>query len=183
MSTKKDSELVAAAKALDAELASFAAAAEEIRRAPLASQRHLEKAAQLLGNIGEAEAALREKITALAQALQGANAAREAQSASILQRAAQIEARHQDLQRLLAMYAALGQKATEVNAHLAPVEGEPEDARIARAEAHLAELGGEVQALFEAARAADYPDVVRMADALRQQLGSLRAKLRRFAAP
>jgi len=178
-SPKRDSELVQAAKALDAELTAFAAAAEEIRRAPLASQRHLEKAAQLLAQIGEAETALRARITTLAQALQAANAAREAQGASILVRAGQVEARHHDLQRLMAMYAALGVKASEVNSHLAPIAGEADDARRVRAEAHLAALADEVQALFEAAREADYHDVMRMADALRQQLGSLRAKLRK----
>ena len=49
----------------------------------------------------------------------------------------------------------------------------------ARAEARLQELSDGARAVFEAARAADFPEIAREADVLKQRMAALRKRLSR----
>jgi hypothetical protein len=185
MAARKESEsaLVAAAKALDQELVAFAAAREALDHAPLASQRHLERAGQLLDAIATSEEQLRLRLGALARALHEADAAREADSQAILRRAAHIEARSLELKKLVAMHRELGARAGEISAAIAArVAAGVEPATLQAIDGDLAGLQAESEALRSAARAADFQDVAKLADSLRDQLQSARARLRKARA-
>lgn len=55
----QDSELVVAARALDAELARFESQAEQLEKAPLQSEKHLERASAMLQGLADLDEQLR----------------------------------------------------------------------------------------------------------------------------
>jgi hypothetical protein len=74
-------------------------------------------------------------------------------------------------------FAVLGQAAGALNATLAAEPGDR--AALSSAEARLQELAAAALTLFEAARADDFPEIAREADALKQRMLALRKRLAR----
>ena len=180
MAQRKETEsaLVAAAKALEQELVAFAATRQAIDHAPLASQRHLERAAQLLSAVAGIEEQLHLRVGELARVLQEADTARRVQAEAILTRASQIEARSHVLRGLVDRHGELGRRVSEAKAGIAErVAGGIDEATLKAIDAQLGGLVTESEALRSAARAADFQDVAKLADSLRDQLHSSRAKL------
>ena len=83
----------------------------------------------------------------------------------------------QRLEHHLQAYAALGKAAGEVTALLQGPEGGDRSAVLEQLHACLIELEAGARALMDAARADDFPDVVREADTLKQRVLSLRKRL------
>lgn len=157
-----ESALLTAARALDRELAELAQRADHLLRAPLTTQRQLDRAREMLAGIAPAEQAVRSRLASLERAVEAADAARAEQSAAIAARAPHIDARTAELQRLLDLYISLGVRATEA-------QSRPFDAHVA---ATLEGLGQEASALLAAAREGDFPDIVGLAEALGRQIAS-----------
>ena len=160
--------MLTAARALDRELADLAQRADHLLRAPLTTQRQIERAREMHAGIAPAEEAVRERIAGLERALLAANAARAGQSAAIAARLPHIDARAAELQRLVDLYISLGVRATEA-------QSLPFDAHVA---ATLEALGHEAGALLAAARKGDFPDIVGLAEALGRQIGATLARRR-----
>ncbi len=181
MASKKepDSPLVAAARALEAELAAFERAARALAKAPLDSQRHLERAGQLLGEIGEGEERLGGRLSALVQVIAAARDAREAQVAGIRARALEIERRTGEFQALVTRCAALGERASALNTRLAGVSEAPSPELLDDVDQTLTTLLEDAEALWVDTRAAGFTDVSKLAESLRQQFAATRARLRR----
>ncbi len=89
--------------------------------------------------------------------------------------AVEIKKRTQRLGEHMQSFDALGKAAGEVNGQLAASQGD--SAVVARAEARLHEISEAARAVFEAARADDFPEIAREADVLKQRLAALRKRL------
>ena len=74
-------------------------------------------------------------------------------------------------------FGALGAAAGQVNDQLAASGGDR--AALAQAEARLREISDGARALFEAARADDFPEIAREADVLKQRMAALQKRLGR----
>ncbi len=157
-----ESVLITAAKALDRALEDFAVNADNIRRAPLTTQKQLERARELLAAMAPAEALVQRAIAALEAAIREADVVRVEQTAAVAQRQPHIDARAAELQRLLDVYIGLGVRATEG----------------ASDPAALGVVATESDALLVAAKKGDFPDIVRLAEALAKQVAGSRAKLK-----
>src|SRR6266566_9786708 len=174
------SDLLRAAAAFDEELARFGRLVEAARTGPLNSQKHLQRAARAFEEVGESEKRLGETAQSLVAALQAARAEQEVQAKALQGRAKEIEARTAVAADLLERYGAVGQKAGELNTLVLELaakktngSSEP-DASIISALAALRARMGDVAdtaaGLVSLAREADFDDIARQADSLRQQI-------------
>jgi chromosome segregation ATPase len=193
MSNKKEpSSLLAAAEAFDAELARFGHLAEAARKGPLGSQKALERAAESLKEIADCEEQMQARAHALMAALGAARTQQESQAALVSARAEEVRQRTAVYAELLQRFQVLGQDAAELNGMGQRLSTRKRDAGANRSEGardpelaaglrELSERMGVVaeraQALAAAARDADFEDVSRQADSLRQQLLAARNKV------
>lgn len=177
---RPSSDLVAAAKALDVELARFTAVTDAIRRTPLTSQTNLQRAAQSFTDVAALSDRLGAGMRTLIAALETARERQAAEAKAIEARAEEFRERMGAFQGLLERYAALGEEAAALNARMqevaAPKADDPPlengDRRRALAEVYdrlmrLAEGAGE---LATAAGAASFEELARQATSLRQQV-------------
>jgi hypothetical protein len=98
---RKEAPLVAAAEAFDETLQRFAALANGLRKGSLDSQRNLERAAEALKEVAACEEELQAHAQALMAALGSARDAQQAQAETVRVRALEIQARSEDLARLM----------------------------------------------------------------------------------
>ena len=197
MPARKDraeaSPLLAAAEAFDAELERFAHLTESARHGALSSQKALERAAESLKEIADCEEQMQAQARALMAALGTAREQQEKQAGLAAQRAEEVQARTAVYGELLKRFQALGAEAAELNAmgqNLsarkpdtggAAGTGAAKDPAFASGLRDLSQRMGEVadhaQGLTIAARDADFEDVARQAESLRQQLLAARNKV------
>jgi chromosome segregation ATPase len=183
-----DSPLVASAEAFDGTLKRFAALAEGLRKGKLDSQRNLERAAETLKDVAACEEELQAHAQALMAALGAARDAQQAQAEAIRVRALEIQARSEELAGLMRGFEAIGKDAAALNAsaqQLAARKRTP-DEMIKDGEllAGLDELQERMNAVLAAgeklaadARGADFEDLSRKVDSLRQQILAARNKI------
>jgi hypothetical protein len=183
-----ESPLVASAQAFAETLERFAALAEGLRKGKLDSQRNLEKAAETLKQVAGCEEELQAHAQALMAALAGARDAQQEQAEGVRTRALEIQARSEDLARLMRGFEAIGKDAAALNAaaqQLAARKRTPDEmVKDGELLAGLDELQERMTAVLAAgetlaaeARAADYDDLSRKVDALRQQILAARNKI------
>lgn len=197
MSTRRHdgqpSPLLAAAQAFDAELERFAHLTETASQGRLGSQKALERAAETLKEIADCEEQIQTHARALMAALGSAREHQEKQAALAAQRAEEVRARTAVYGELLERFKTLGAEAAELN-----VMGQNlsvrkrEGAAVTGAEAakvpelaaglrdlsqRMTEVAEHAQSLTTAARDADFEDVSRQAESLRQQLLAARNKV------
>jgi len=193
MSARKDraepSPLLAAAEAFDAELERFAHLTEAARHGSLASQKALERAAESLKEIADCEEQMQAQARLLMAALGNAREQQEKQAALAAQRAEEVRERTAVYGELLKRFQALGAEAADLNAmgqNLSASKPDaggaaPRDPAFANGLRDLAQRMGEVadhaQELTTASRDADFEDVARQAESLRQQLLAARNKV------
>lgn len=181
---KNESALVEAARALDAELDEFETAAQTLLRAPLDGQKHLERAARLLGELGSGEERLGARLGALVQAITVAREQRERRLAQVRERAHDVERRAAEFSALLQRYGALGARAAGLNERVAAHADAGEPASLAvmigEIEGELAGLAAEAGVLVEAARASGFTDLVKLAETMRSELGTTRSRLKKM---
>jgi DNA repair exonuclease SbcCD ATPase subunit len=181
-------ELSQAALAFEAELQRFERLSEAVQKAPLRTEKNLEKAAQALQEVAQSDA----RLVHLAQALlQSFNHARERQvsyAGGVNARAEQIEARSRQLQGLMTRFAALGASAGELNRDVQALAGrkdDPEAPGHARAlvdalgalQERMATVAGQLEGIVADAEKEEFPEVGRSAESLRQQMLAARNKM------
>ena len=195
MSTKPratESEFLTAARLFDDELASFQRAAEATLRGPLGSAKHLERAAQSLNLIAQAEQRLGAASQALSSAIASAHAQQLEQTRQVTERAQTIALRSEQFQKLMEGYRALGMAATGLNEEAAAlgrkkkelgekVPGAALVEELSVLQDKLAAVEQLALELMEAARTTDFPDVMQKTESVRQQLLSARTKLSLFS--
>lgn len=193
MTSKKDpSPLLAAAEAFDSELERFGHLAEGARKGALGSQKALERAAETLKEIADCEEQMQARARALMAALGTAREQQEAQAALVSERAEEVRQRTAVYGELLRQFQALGQDAVELNGMGQRLSAKKRDAGATGADMardpelaaglhelseRMAGVAGRAQDLVTAARTADFEDVSRQTDSLRQQLLAARNKV------
>jgi hypothetical protein len=183
-----DSPLVGAAQAFDATLGRFAALADGLRKGTLDSQRNLERAAEALKQVAGCEEELQAHAQALMGALGAARDAQQAQAEAVRVRALEIQARGEELAKLMRGFEAIGKDAAALNAsaqQLAARKRTPDEmVKDGELLAGLDELQERMTAVLVAgeklsadARAADFEDLARKVEALRQQILAARNRI------
>jgi chromosome segregation ATPase len=183
-----DSPLVASAEAFDAALRRFAALSDGLRKGTLDSQRNLERAAEALKNVAGCEEEMQAHAQALMAALGTARDAQQTQAESVRVRALEIQARTEELARLMRGFEAIGKDAAALNAtaqQLAARKRTPDEmVKDGELLAGLDELQERMTAVLAAgeklaadARTADFEDLSRKIDSLRQQILAARNKI------
>jgi hypothetical protein len=194
MSTKprgNESDSLRAAQIFDEALGNFRAAMEAVQRGALNSAKNIERAAQLLTNVAEAEERMRAASQALSSAINDGHTEQLRLARLVTERAETIAARTVEFQRLIERYGELGTAASSLNQDLIDIvrkkkepdaksEGAAMEVEISTLRDKLDSLAQSAQELLDAARAADFEDVIRQADSIRQQLLSARNKLGLF---
>lgn len=183
------SQFAAAAAALEAELERFEAIASSVGRAPLSSQKAIDHAAKLTRDASEAQGRFAKQLQALVAMVGAAGERQRVAAATINERVSEIDARtdaHTALERRLGE---LGDEARGINALVQDATGggggvpsSPERLAelIGALEEIVARMDGAVSRALDVAReatAADFVDVARQADALRQQLLAARNRV------
>ena len=195
---KKDraeaSPLLAAAQAFDAELERFAHLTETAQQGKLASQKALERAAETLKEIADCEEQMQAQARALMAALGAAREQQERQAELASQRAEEVRAHHRLRRSAAARFQALGAEAAELNTMGQRLSTKKRDAGAAANGAdaardpglsaglrelsqRMSDVAEHAQSLAAAAYEADFEDVARQADSLRQQLLAARNKV------
>ena len=183
-----DSALVASAEAFDATLKRFAALSDGLRKGSLDSQRNLERAAEALKQVAGCEEELQANAQALMAALGSARDAQQTQAELVRVRALEIQARGEELARLMRGFEAIGKDAAALNASAqqlaarkrTPGEMVKDGALIAGLDELQERMSGVLTAgekLAADALAADFEDLSRKVDSLRQQILAARNKI------
>lgn len=179
---KDRSELIVAAEALDRELRTFEEIVRSSSKAPLNSQKNLERAANLLTEVAQCHDRLGGAVQTLIGAITAARDWQQGQAEAVQARAEQIKARTEEYQGLLDRYQALGENAAQLNKLMNEIVSSPEkeDAiatRIDEIHNRILRVAEDAQELARIAQEKDFADVGRQADSLRQQLISVRGKV------
>jgi len=198
MPQRKPSEtspLVAAAEAFDESLGRFAALAAGLRSTSLDSSHGLGRAADALKEVADCEEDLQSRARTLIAALGTAREAQEGQAELVRNRALEIQARSGEYAALLGRFEAIGVDAAELNAVTQRLASQRKigektaDQGLSEGDVSslLSELG-EIEERMSAvvttseglandARSADFGDLHRKTDALRQQLLAARNRI------
>lgn len=180
--------LATAAAALESELKRFEDISTSLARAPLTSQKALEHAARLTRDAAAAQARFAEQLQDLIALVGSANERQRAAAGVINQRVTDIDARTVEHGALESRLGELGEEARGINGLVQEattgggVPSSPERLAelIARLEEIVSRMDGAVgraQDVVRDATAADFGDVARQADALRQQLLAARNRV------
>jgi len=183
MSKKPDAVLVKAATLLDDELSHFEGLLQELK-APVNSEKALQRARQRLEECSACEEKLAEHLRAFALAMQVMQARQQECMQLLNERAEGLQARLLDRNALVQRINQLGQKAGQVSD---PISALAEPAwesptpellsSVAEMSARLESVIAEAAAVATSAKESDWADVARDADALKQQLTAVRGKL------
>jgi DNA repair exonuclease SbcCD ATPase subunit len=176
---KQTPAIVRAAQALEDELQKLEALSRTVGKLRLDSEKNISKAAKGLNEAASMPERLGEKLRALAAAMQEMQQRQQAALEPLTARATEIQQRMQRLGEHMQAFAKLGEAAGQLTALLQSEPRESPSAGLEQAEAQLAQIAEGARALFEQARADDFPDVARQADALKQRIASLRGRLGR----
>lgn len=182
------SELVAAAEALDAQLSRFESLADQFRKAPLNSEKNLERASKLLKDVAEQDQHLNAAVSALVAAVTKTRDRQQTQAESVNARAQDLQQRAEAFKVLLERYGALGQSAAELNQRMQEFAAQRAKAQTSEQNAEvlgildalnerMGQVAEEASAVTKLGEEQDFTDIGRQADSLRQQLLSARNKL------
>jgi hypothetical protein len=168
-------ELVRAAETLETELANLEALSGAVQRIRLDSEKNIARAARELAEALELPERLARGLTALGEAMRHMQARQSAALEPLAGRASDIQERKRRLDEHMEKFAALGQMAGDASKLLQ--SGATDQLVVGDVRAKLAMLGDDAKALFESARADDFPDVAREADALAKRVTALVRRL------
>jgi hypothetical protein len=175
------SELVAAAEALESQLTRFESLADQLRKAPLNSEKSLERASKLLRDVAEQDQVLNASVSALVAAVTAARDRQQVQAEAVNARAEELQRRAETFKALLERYGALGGSAAELNLRMQEFAAQRAKAQTPEQSAELmgtldalnermGQVAEEAQSVVRLAEEQDFTDVGRQADSLRQQL-------------
>jgi chromosome segregation ATPase len=169
-------EIVRAAGALEDELEKLEALSRAVRKIRLDSEKSISKAARELNEAVAMPERLGERLRTLAAAMQEMQQRQQAALEPLAVRATEIQQRMQLLGEHMQAFARLGESAGQLTALLRSEQRQSPSA-LEQVEAQLAQIAEGARALFDQARADDFPDVARQADALKQRIAALRGRL------
>jgi hypothetical protein len=190
---KADSpELVQAAQALETELVKLEELSRSVRKIRLHSDKSIARAAKEMNDALAVPERIAENLRGLALAMERMQMRQQAALEPLAATAAAIQARLQLLGQHMEAFASLGKAAGEVTALLQAVQsGQPAEPSptngaatgdatpsFAEVDARLTQLTDGARDLHDRARADDFPDVAREADALKQRVAAVRARLK-----
>jgi chromosome segregation ATPase len=183
--TQDDSPMATAAAAFEDELRRLAALTADLVRTPLSSDKALLRAKKALTESSESQARLATRLQEVVAAIDGARLKQEACLKQLVEAAERVQGRAREFSVLVERFAALGQRAREVNDPVrAVVARKEEGAPVSEVLAGLREvldrtetLVAEADALAKDARESDWPDVARETDSLKQQMQAARNRL------
>ncbi len=186
--SNKLSAFAAAAAALESELKRFEDIAASLARSPLNSEKAIEHAARLTRDAADAQARFAEQLHGLVALVGTANERQRAAAATINGRVSDIDARTTEHTAFGVRLGQLGEEARGINALVQeatsgggmPTSPERLAELIERLEEIVARMDGAVARAQDVAREAneaDFVDVARQADALRQQLLAARNRV------
>jgi hypothetical protein len=180
--------LVVAAEAFESSLQRFASLGETLRKGRIDGQRGIERAAQTLQQIAECEQLLQAHAQALIAALGAVRAAQQQQAEAITVRAEEIRRQNEIYVALMGRYEELGKETAKLNAtaqEIGAVARSPEEMvrdqtlppRLDDLQARMTETGAVAEALVVDSWAADFEELSRKVDSLRQQILATRNKI------
>lgn len=183
--TRKDSPLVIAAAALDEELRRYDALADEAKRAPINSNKTLQRAIAIVNESTSRNEVIQEKLRGLVAQIEEARLRQVESLNALLEAAKHAQARSEQYDALLNRFGALGDSAREIQTVAAAIdakrrEGAPESevlAGLGEVEGQMAAVVTEAEALAAIAQEQDWQDLHRQADSARQQVLSIKNKL------
>jgi hypothetical protein len=169
------SEIVRAAQALEDELALLETISASARRIKLTSDKHMKRAAAELAETLALPERLGQRLTDVSTALTNMQARQQAALEPLAAFAVELQQRSELFAKHMEAFGALGQAAGTINdAHAG---GANDPAARAGAAARLEQIAEAARALFEVARADDFPEIAREADVLKQKMTALRQRL------
>ena len=168
-------EIVRAAEELEEELAKLETISRAARKNRLDSEKSIVRAAKELSEALALPERLAAGLRSLGLAMQQMEARQQAALEPLAAYALEVQARMKKLEEHMRAFAALGKAAGEATARLQAAGDRGELVESAKIE--LSGIAEGARVLFEAARADDFPDVAREADALKQRVTALRRKL------
>jgi chromosome segregation ATPase len=170
-------DIVRAAQALEDEIAGLEALSRSARKIRLTSDKAIARAATELQQTLALPERLTERLQAVAAALGHMQERQQAALEPLTALAVEVQRRTQLLGALVERFGALGQAAASLNDELAAAGSD--GAASARAATKIEELSEAARALFEAARADEFPEIAREADVLKQRMAALGKRLTR----
>ncbi len=185
MATKHEGPLAAAATAFEAELSRYEELTAELSRGSISSEKALTRAKKQLGESAECEERLGECLKAVITAMEGARGRQETCMEQGLAAAQRLQARAEKFFAFTERFAALGLRAREVNEPVAAVaarksQGAPAAELLAGLRDVLARTEGiiaDAEGLARDAESADWSDISRAAESLKQQVQSARNRV------
>jgi chromosome segregation ATPase len=182
---EKESPLVASAVALENELATWEETLVEASRLEVTSDKQLHRAKNLLEACGASERVLAEQLHAFVTAMQSLQDRQRGCMERTLEEAKKIQDRVATRSALLERFADLGRRAGEINEPVAAVmeaigrKAPPDDlvGPLAIVATKTEEVVDAADAVAKDARQAEWLDIAREADALKQQIQSVKNKV------
>ncbi len=175
MSQGNKSELVQAAESLDAELQQFERSVSEVARTPLDSRKNIARAAEILKDVVSSDERLRERVATLVNAVSAARERQQVQAEKVHARAMELQGRTEVLSGLLQRYDELGAAASQVTQRLqafltAAREGKSGEISLDEVKQVVSGIAERVQGLAKDAGSAEFGDIAKEAETVRQQL-------------
>lgn len=183
MDKKNAQPLTDAATHIEEQLSHFERLLAELAR-PISTEKALHRARVALEECSTCEEKLAGHLTEFAQAIQSIQERQQRCMELLNERANQVQARHVDRSTLIERMAQLGQRTSEVSKPIASLgdsawEAVTPDllASVGEVSTRLESAIDEAGQILSTARDADWTDLARDADSLRQQLQSVRNQL------
>lgn len=174
---KPVSEIESAAEALEEEIAQLEGLARSTRKIPLNSDKNLIRAAAELNETLALPERVGQRLQAVAAAMMHMQERQQAALERLTSFAVEVQQRTQLFGVHMQKFAALGKAAGEVSTELAASAGDA--AALEAAQTRLQDISDAARALFEVARDADFPEIAREADVIKQRMAALRKRLAR----
>jgi hypothetical protein len=184
-SPKTQSPLVAAAEALEDGLGALEQLATRLERSSISSEKTLRRSGTMLAEAGRLHEQLATGLAGLGAAIIAMQQRQEELLARVLVETQRVESRNAEYQDLMRQFAAIVERTRDVNGPVGEVVAQKEAG--ASPEGLLDALGNvdqlaagvarDAESLATSARAGDWPEVARDAQALRQTVESARNKL------
>ncbi len=171
---KRVTEIVRAAAELEDELEKLETISRTARKNRLDSEKSIVRAAKELSEALTLPERLAAGLRSLGLAMQQMEARQQAALEPLAAYALEVQARMKKLEEHMRAFAALGKAAGEATARLQVAD---RSELVESAKVELSGIAEGARVLLEAARADDFPDVAREADALKQRVTALRRKL------
>lgn len=183
MPNASPSPLVEAAARLDDELRQYEALTEEVGRAVIHSRKSLQRVAKMLQQAAECHERLMQHVASLSQVMTDTRGRQVSCAEKLVAAGGRIQERMAVFQGLMSRYDALGELSKTLNAGATELTGtgkaDPQGTLAATAPLleRMEQAVAEASDLAEAAKAAEFEDLGREVDTVKQQLHSARNQL------